>query len=90
MSHVLQSNFNNSLLTPKWDETDVLSKQQEDSLIARMKMFVHLRQDLERVSSLRSLPSVLRVDNKPYPPVCKMHLFVLKLSTATRVSYTWV
>ncbi len=47
----LQSNFNKALLTPKWDEADVLSKQQEDSLIARMKMFVHLRQDLERVSN---------------------------------------
>ena len=52
ISCVLQSNFNKALLTPKWDEADVLSKQQEDSLIARMKMFVHLRQDLERVCKL--------------------------------------
>lgn len=29
----------------------MLEKQQEDSLVARMKMFVHLRQDLERVSA---------------------------------------
>ena len=52
ISFVRQSNFNKALLTPKWDEADVLSKQQEDSLIARMKMFVHLRQDLERVCNL--------------------------------------
>ena len=38
------------LLTPKTEEADLLSKQEEESLIARMKMFVHLRQDLERVS----------------------------------------
>ena len=30
----------------------MLEKQQEDSLVARMKMFVHLRQDLERVCSI--------------------------------------
>lgn len=37
------------LLTPKKEEEDLLEKQQEDSLLARMKMFVQLRQDLERV-----------------------------------------
>ena len=41
--------FNRPLLTPKTEEADLLEKQQEDSLLARMKMFVHLRQDLERV-----------------------------------------
>jgi len=45
----LQSQFNRALLTPKTEEADLLEKQQEDSLVARMKMFVHLRQDLERV-----------------------------------------
>ncbi|XP_064637141.1 protein Jade-3-like [Lineus longissimus] len=45
-------NFNRPLLTPKTEEADLLSKQQEDSLVARMKMFVHLRQDLERVRNL--------------------------------------
>jgi len=29
----------------------MLTKQREDTLLARMKMFVHLRQDLERVRS---------------------------------------
>jgi hypothetical protein len=33
--------------------TDVVSeKQQEDSLLSRMKMFVQLRQDLERVITM--------------------------------------
>ncbi len=50
LAFFFQSNFNRPLMMPKGqDEADVLSKQQEDSLIARMKMFVHLRQDLERV-----------------------------------------
>ncbi|XP_045203812.2 protein Jade-1-like isoform X2 [Mercenaria mercenaria] len=47
-----RSMFNRPLLTPKTEEADLLEKQQEDSLLARMKMFVHLRQDLERVRNL--------------------------------------
>lgn len=45
------------LLTPKKEEEDLLEKQQEDSLLARMKMFVQLRQDLERVKT--TLPYLL-------------------------------
>ncbi|KAL5013057.1 hypothetical protein ScPMuIL_011608 [Solemya velum] len=44
--------FDKPMLTPKTEEADILEKQQEDSLVARMKMFVHLRQDLERVRNL--------------------------------------
>ncbi|XP_033743740.1 uncharacterized protein LOC117329742 [Pecten maximus] len=44
--------FDTPLLMPKTEEEDLLEKQQEDSLIARMKMFVQLRQDLERVRNL--------------------------------------
>lgn len=44
--------FDTPLLTPKTEEEDLLEKQQEDSLVARMKMFVQLRQDLERVRNL--------------------------------------
>ncbi|XP_069131403.1 uncharacterized protein [Argopecten irradians] len=44
--------FDSPLLMPKTEEEDLLEKQQEDSLIARMKMFVQLRQDLERVRNL--------------------------------------
>ncbi|XP_067663945.1 protein Jade-1-like [Haliotis asinina] len=47
-----KSNFDKPLLMPKTEEADMLEKQQEDSLVARMKMFVHLRQDLERVRNL--------------------------------------
>lgn len=47
----MQSNWDRPLLTPRREEAEMLEKQQEDSLVARMKMFVHLRQDLERVSA---------------------------------------
>lgn len=47
-----RANFNKPLLTPKAEESNLLCRQQEDSLYARMKMFVHLRQDLERVRNL--------------------------------------
>jgi len=36
-------------MTPKVEEGDLLLKQNEDGMIARLKMFIHLRQDLERV-----------------------------------------
>jgi len=45
----LQVGFDRPLLMPKMEEVEMLTKQREDTLIARMKMFVHLRQDLERV-----------------------------------------
>lgn len=47
-----RANFNKPLLMPKMEEEDRLSKQKENSLLARMKMFIHLRQDLERVRNL--------------------------------------
>ncbi|XP_062584278.1 uncharacterized protein LOC134246031 [Saccostrea cucullata] len=47
-----KAQFDVPLLTPKKEEEDLLEKQQEDSLVARMKMFVQLRQDLERVRNL--------------------------------------
>nr|KAG5701801.1 hypothetical protein BaRGS_000791 [Batillaria attramentaria] len=50
-----KSNWDKPLLTPKTEEADILEKQQEDSLVARMKMFVHLRQDLERDVHVRNL-----------------------------------
>ena len=46
---LLQAGFDRPLLMPKMEEVEMLTKQREDTLIARMKMFVHLRQDLERV-----------------------------------------
>jgi len=39
-------------MTPKVEEGDLLLKQNEDGMITRLKMFIHLRQDLERVRLL--------------------------------------
>ncbi|XP_014664808.1 PREDICTED: protein Jade-1-like [Priapulus caudatus] len=44
--------FSRPLLAPRNEEADMLTKQQEDNLSARLKMFVQLRQDLERVRNL--------------------------------------
>ncbi|XP_076056710.1 uncharacterized protein LOC143034484 [Oratosquilla oratoria] len=46
-----RAGFNKPLLTPRSEEIDVLSHQQEQD-IERMKMFVQLRQYLERVRNL--------------------------------------
>ncbi|KAK2148927.1 hypothetical protein LSH36_474g00032 [Paralvinella palmiformis] len=47
-----KANFNKPLLMPKTEEADILLRQREDSLVAKMNMFIHLRQDLERVRNL--------------------------------------
>ncbi|XP_051567431.1 protein Jade-3 [Myxocyprinus asiaticus] len=47
-----KSNFNKALLPPKEDEENLLLQPQEDSIHTRMRMFMHLRQDLERVRNL--------------------------------------
>lgn len=44
-----KSNFSKPLLPPKEDEEHCLGQQKEDRIHSRMKMFMHLRQDLERV-----------------------------------------
>lgn len=45
-----KSSFNKALLPPKEEEENMLRQPQEDSIHTRMRMFMHLRQDLERVS----------------------------------------
>ncbi|CAN8006366.1 unnamed protein product [Ixodes hexagonus] len=47
-----KANHDKPLLTPVEEETDRLDKLEENSLYSRVKMFVHLRQDLERVRNL--------------------------------------
>ncbi|XP_053563716.1 protein Jade-3 [Bombina bombina] len=47
-----KSNFNKPLLPPKEDEQNGLIQPKEDSIHTRMRMFMHLRQDLERVRNL--------------------------------------
>lgn len=49
-----QAGFNKPLLPPKSEDVDILSHQQEQADIEKMKMFVQLRQDLERVSITQS------------------------------------
>ncbi|XP_023679754.1 protein Jade-3-like isoform X2 [Paramormyrops kingsleyae] len=47
-----KSSFNKALLPPKEEEENVLLQPQENSVHTRMRMFMHLRQDLERVRNL--------------------------------------
>lgn len=46
-----KSNFNRALLPPKEEEENLVLQPQEDSIHTRMRMFMHLRQDLERVGT---------------------------------------
>ncbi|CAG2249068.1 JADE3 [Mytilus edulis] len=61
-----KSMFGAPLLTPKTEEEDFFEKQQEDSLLSRMKMFVQLRQDLERVRNLCYMVSKREKMKKQY------------------------
>ncbi|XP_030649419.1 protein Jade-1 isoform X2 [Chanos chanos] len=47
-----RANFNRPLVAPKKDEVDNLAQQEQDVLYRRLKLFTHLRQDLERVRNL--------------------------------------
>uniref|UniRef100_A0A3B5LJW2 Jade family PHD finger 3 n=1 Tax=Xiphophorus couchianus TaxID=32473 RepID=A0A3B5LJW2_9TELE len=47
-----KSSFNKPLLPPKEEEENLVLRPQEDSIHTRMRMFMHLRQDLERVRNL--------------------------------------
>ncbi|XP_034859587.1 protein Jade-3 isoform X2 [Mirounga angustirostris] len=47
-----KSNFNKPLFPPKQDEENGLVQPKEESIHTRMRMFMHLRQDLERVRNL--------------------------------------
>ncbi|XP_043925173.1 E3 ubiquitin-protein ligase Jade-2 [Protopterus annectens] len=47
-----KSNFNKPLLSFDIDEVDNLAQQEQDVLYRRLKLFTHLRQDLERVRNL--------------------------------------
>uniref|UniRef100_A0A674DYL0 Jade family PHD finger 3 n=1 Tax=Salmo trutta TaxID=8032 RepID=A0A674DYL0_SALTR len=47
-----KSNFNRALLPPGEEEDNLLLLPHEDSIHTRMRMFMHLRQDLERVRNL--------------------------------------
>lgn len=47
-----KNNFNKALLPPKEEEENLMLQPQEDSIHTRMRMFMHLRQDLERVRNL--------------------------------------
>ncbi|XP_055799922.1 protein Jade-3-like isoform X1 [Salvelinus fontinalis] len=47
-----KSNFNRALLPPGEEEENLLLLPHEDSIHTRMRMFMHLRQDLERVRNL--------------------------------------
>lgn len=45
-----KANLNQPLVVLKRDEVDNLAQQEQDVLYRRLKLFTHLRQDLERVS----------------------------------------
>ncbi|CAL9695972.1 unnamed protein product [Knipowitschia caucasica] len=47
-----KNNFNKALLSPAEEEQNLALQPQEDSVHTRMRMFMHLRQDLERVRNL--------------------------------------
>ncbi|KAM9848387.1 protein Jade-3 [Aulostomus maculatus] len=72
-----KSNFNKALLPPKEEEENLVLQPQEDSIHTRMRMFMHLRQDLERVRNLCYMVSrrekLKLLQNKAQEQMFNMH-----------------
>ncbi|KAM4675577.1 E3 ubiquitin-protein ligase Jade-2 [Discoglossus pictus] len=71
-----KANFNKPLLTPKTDEVDNLAQQEQDVLYRRLKLFTHLRQDLERV---RNLCYMVTKREKMKHSICKLEEQIFQL-----------
>ncbi|KAI4786594.1 hypothetical protein KUCAC02_037017, partial [Chaenocephalus aceratus] len=72
-----KSNFNRPLMTLKRDEVDNLAQQEQDVLYRRLKLFTHLRQDLERCCQWNELHRAV-----PNALVSFLHFFPPLLSVA--------
>ncbi|XP_030067542.1 E3 ubiquitin-protein ligase Jade-2 isoform X2 [Microcaecilia unicolor] len=71
-----KANFNKPLLSPKTDEVDNLAQQEQDVLYRRLKLFTHLRQDLERV---RNLCYMVTRREKMKHSICKLQEQIFQL-----------
>ncbi|KAM4748330.1 E3 ubiquitin-protein ligase Jade-2 [Rhinophrynus dorsalis] len=71
-----KANFNKPLLNPKTDEVDNLAQQEQDVLYRRLKLFTHLRQDLERV---RNLCYMVTRREKMKHSICKLEEQIFQL-----------
>ncbi|CAH2276816.1 E3 ubiquitin- ligase Jade-2 isoform X1 [Pelobates cultripes] len=71
-----KANFNKPLITPKTDEVDNLAQQEQDVLYRRLKLFTHLRQDLERV---RNLCYMVTRREKMKHSICKLEEQIFQL-----------
>ncbi|XP_069748029.1 protein Jade-3 isoform X2 [Narcine bancroftii] len=84
-----KSNFSKPLLPPKEDEEICLGQQKEDRIHSRMKMFMHLRQDLERVRNLCYMVSrrekLKLSQNKVQEQLFNLHFQVINQHNATAV-----
>ncbi|KAI4897031.1 hypothetical protein NFI96_014392, partial [Prochilodus magdalenae] len=47
-----KASFNQPLITPKREEEESLARREQEVLLRRLRLFTHLRQDLERVRNL--------------------------------------
>ncbi|XP_042562384.1 protein Jade-1 isoform X2 [Clupea harengus] len=47
-----RANLNQPLITPKREEEESLARREQEVLLRRLRLFTHLRQDLERVRNL--------------------------------------
>ncbi|XP_027752292.1 E3 ubiquitin-protein ligase Jade-2 isoform X2 [Empidonax traillii] len=81
-----KANSNKPLLTPKTDEVDNLAQQEQDVLYRRLKLFMHLRQDLERV---RNLCYMVTRREKMKHTICKLQeqIFHLQMKLIEKELY---
>ncbi|KAL2098461.1 hypothetical protein ACEWY4_004941 [Coilia grayii] len=87
-----RANFNQPLVTPKREEEESLARREQEVLLRRLRLFTHLRQDLERVRNLTYMVtrrekikrSVCRVQEQ----IFQQHIRLLEQDRFTGLSST--
>uniref|UniRef100_A0A8C1WJ39 Protein Jade-1 n=1 Tax=Cyprinus carpio TaxID=7962 RepID=A0A8C1WJ39_CYPCA len=81
-------NFNQPLIMPKKEEEDSLARREQEVLLRRLRLFTHLRQDLERVRNLTTWSAVGRELNEPCAEIFHHHVRLLEQGRVAGISST--
>lgn len=85
-------NFNQPLIMPKKEEEDSLARREQEVLLRRLRLFTHLRQDLERVRNLTYMVSrrerIKRTLCRVQEQIFHHHVRLLEQGRVTGISST--
>uniref|UniRef100_A0A8C1PNG0 Protein Jade-1 n=1 Tax=Cyprinus carpio TaxID=7962 RepID=A0A8C1PNG0_CYPCA len=85
-------NFNQPLIMPKKEEEESLARREQEVLLRRLRLFTHLRQDLERVRNLTYMVSrrerIKRTLCRVQEQIFHHHIRLLEQGRAAGISST--